>query len=146
MNVRCPSCNTAYRIDPAKVPEAGVRARCTVCSNVIPVTRDNEEASPALTTIAVGTQPVPEPREPSLSQEEIAATLGDAFIAPPEETGGADSETSVTEAVPSPAPVAPSAEPASLGLATERSDPELVTPPAAPPAAGVGVEPACISH
>ena len=50
MNVRCPSCNTAYRIDPAKVPEAGVRARCTVCSKVIPVTRDEEAASPAPST------------------------------------------------------------------------------------------------
>ncbi len=140
MNVRCPSCNTAYRIDPAKVPEAGVRARCTVCSNVIPVTRDNDEASPAPTTVAVGTEPVPEPREPSLSQEEIAATLGDAFIAPPEELEGADSETQVTEAAPSPAPVAPSAEPASPGLATEPSGPELVRPRATPPAAGVDVE------
>ena len=140
MNVRCPSCNTAYRIDPAKVPEAGVRARCTVCSNVIPVTRDNGEASPAPATVAAGTQPVPDRREPSLSQEEIAATLGDAFIAPPEEPGGADSETPVTEAAPPPAPVAPSAEAASPGLATEPSGPELVTPRATPPAAGVGVE------
>ena len=88
MNVRCPSCNTVYRIDQAKVPEAGVRARCTVCSHVIPVTRDEEAASPAPTEVAAGTQPVPEPREPSLSQEEIAATLGEAFIAPPEGAWG----------------------------------------------------------
>ncbi len=136
MNVRCPSCNTVYRIDPAKVPEAGVRARCTVCSRVVPVTRDEEEASPAPTTVAAGTQSVPEPQEPSLSQEEIAATLGEAFIAPPEEPGRADSETPVTEAAPPPVTVAPSAELVSPGLATEPSGPELVRPRATPPAAG----------
>ena len=116
MNVRCPSCNTVYRIDPAKVSGAGVRARCTVCSHVIPVTRDEEAAAPAPTTVAAGTQHVPEPREPSSSQEEIAATLGEAFIAAPEEPGGGDSETPVTEAAPAPppVPVAPSTEPAFL--------------------------------
>ena len=39
MNVTCPSCTTIYRVDPAKVPAAGVRARCKVCSAIFPVTR-----------------------------------------------------------------------------------------------------------
>ena len=34
MNVTCPNCATIYRVDPAKVPESGVRARCSVCSAV----------------------------------------------------------------------------------------------------------------
>ena len=34
MNVTCPNCATIYRVDPAKVPESGVRARCAVCSAV----------------------------------------------------------------------------------------------------------------
>ncbi|MGK2961275.1 MAG: zinc-ribbon domain-containing protein [Gemmatimonadaceae bacterium] len=37
MNVSCPQCSTVYRVDPAKVPEGGVRARCSTCSGVIPV-------------------------------------------------------------------------------------------------------------
>ena len=37
MNVSCPSCETVYRVDPAKVPAGGVRARCAVCSNVFAV-------------------------------------------------------------------------------------------------------------
>ena len=139
MNVRCPSCNTVYRIDPAKVPEAGVRARCTVCAHVIPVTRDEEASSPAPTTVAAGTQSVPEPREPSLSQQELAATLGEAFIAPPEELGGAHGEPPVTEAVPPPVPVAPLAEPASPGPATEPSGPD--SRPAAPTAVPAGPPP-----
>src|SRR5438874_9728675 len=28
VNVTCPSCETVYRVDPAKVPPGGVRARC----------------------------------------------------------------------------------------------------------------------
>src|SRR5438874_2320217 len=37
MNVTCPSCETVYRVDPAKVPAGGVRARCAVCSSVFAV-------------------------------------------------------------------------------------------------------------
>jgi len=37
MNVSCPQCSTVYRVDPAKVPEGGVRARCSTCGGVIPV-------------------------------------------------------------------------------------------------------------
>ncbi len=42
MNVRCPSCRTVFRVDPAKVPEAGVRARCAVCAATIDVRRDGQ--------------------------------------------------------------------------------------------------------
>ncbi|MFI5210976.1 MAG: zinc-ribbon domain-containing protein, partial [Gemmatimonadales bacterium] len=46
MNVSCPSCATVYRVDPAKIPPAGVRARCQICAAVFPVRRaaENEEA------------------------------------------------------------------------------------------------------
>src|SRR3954470_2781320 len=44
MNVTCPNCATVYRVDPAKVPEAGVRARCAVCSAVFAVRRESESA------------------------------------------------------------------------------------------------------
>ena len=39
MNVSCPQCATVFRVDPAKVPERGVRARCSVCGALIPVRR-----------------------------------------------------------------------------------------------------------
>ncbi len=39
MNVTCPQCATVFRVDPAKVPEGGVRARCSVCSGLIAVHR-----------------------------------------------------------------------------------------------------------
>ncbi len=34
MNVTCTACQTVFRVDPAKVPAAGVRARCSVCAGV----------------------------------------------------------------------------------------------------------------
>jgi predicted Zn finger-like uncharacterized protein len=34
MNVTCGTCQTVFRIDPAKLPAAGVRARCSVCAGV----------------------------------------------------------------------------------------------------------------
>lgn len=37
MNVSCPECSTVYRVDPAKVPQGGVRARCSTCNGVIPI-------------------------------------------------------------------------------------------------------------
>jgi predicted Zn finger-like uncharacterized protein len=37
MNIRCPHCQTVFRIDPARVPERGVRARCARCSGIFRV-------------------------------------------------------------------------------------------------------------
>lgn len=47
MNVSCPQCSTVYRVDPAKVPAGGVRARCSTCSGVIAV--GLQGAAPRLT-------------------------------------------------------------------------------------------------
>ena len=35
MNVSCPECRSVFRVDPAKVPVGGVRARCSVCGGII---------------------------------------------------------------------------------------------------------------
>jgi len=42
MNVRCPSCETIYRVDPAKVPDEGLRTSCATCGTVFPVTHQRE--------------------------------------------------------------------------------------------------------
>ena len=47
MNVRCPSCQTVFRVDPARVPEAGVRARCARCSATFALTRQGVAADGA---------------------------------------------------------------------------------------------------
>ena len=37
VNVSCPECRSVFRVDPSKVPAAGVRARCSVCGGIITV-------------------------------------------------------------------------------------------------------------
>ncbi|MGI9139759.1 MAG: zinc-ribbon domain-containing protein [Gemmatimonadaceae bacterium] len=59
MNVGCPQCSSIFRVDPAKVPPGGVRARCSICSGVIPV------PEPSAERIAAGPQP---PAPPSLAR------------------------------------------------------------------------------
>ncbi len=65
MNVTCPQCTSVFRVDPAKVPLTGVRARCSVCSGLIAVRRPVASA-PVLPPIDVPAPevvppPVPEP-------------------------------------------------------------------------------------
>ncbi len=63
MNVTCPQCATVFRVDPAKVPERGVRARCSVCSSLIAVRR-------------------PPPAPPALPPEQSIVAVADAPVRP----------------------------------------------------------------
>ncbi len=68
MNVTCPQCASVFRVDPAKVPERGVRARCSVCGGLIGVRRPLV-ASPVLppaevVRVASSSAPPPPPRNP----------------------------------------------------------------------------------
>jgi predicted Zn finger-like uncharacterized protein len=58
MNVSCPDCRSIFRVDPAKVPPSGVRARCSVCSGVIAI------PAPSLSSPAGGTMRAPTPPTP----------------------------------------------------------------------------------
>ena len=49
MNVSCPDCRSIFRVDPAKVPPNGVRARCSVCSGVISIPAPSGVTTPAAT-------------------------------------------------------------------------------------------------
>ena len=69
MNVRCPSCETLYRVDPAKVPAEGVRASCATCGAVFLVsqrTSADQLTRPAETGLAAaaGTETPSEVAEP----------------------------------------------------------------------------------
>jgi predicted Zn finger-like uncharacterized protein len=59
MNIACPECRSVFRVDPAKVPAGGVRARCSVCGGVITVStelaeRGNASGAPNASAGAVG--------------------------------------------------------------------------------------------
>src|SRR5438132_663066 len=91
MNVACPDCKTVFRVDPAKVPAAGVRARCSVCSGIIPVPAPMEPARAA--------QPVGEAARTEMRTGEFSAS------------GGAMPWSGYREA-PAPAAAPPAAAPA----------------------------------
>ena len=44
MNVSCPECQSVFRVDPARVPGPGIRARCSVCGGIIPITTVDGQA------------------------------------------------------------------------------------------------------
>ena len=40
MTVQCPSCLTSFPVDPNKVPDGGVSARCSVCPSIFRVEKE----------------------------------------------------------------------------------------------------------
>ena len=120
MNVSCPDCRSVFRVDPAKVPIGGVRARCSVCGGVIAVSApefgEAEVAAtlPSVTPIVEIVASVPEPMfesdaeaAPEPAEEEIIPIAEPAFTppAPPIVTPVARPEV---PPVPPPMPAAPS--------------------------------------
>jgi predicted Zn finger-like uncharacterized protein len=115
VNVTCPSCETVYRVDPAKVPAGGVRARCSVCSNVFAVSADG------------ATPPAPAP-----APVRASAPAPPAAPAPP---------VAAPSARPRP-PVAPPAAPARPLMPAAPPPLARPTAPPAPPAPPVRPAPA----
>lgn len=61
MNVRCPQCQSMFRVDPERVPASGIKARCARCSNVFELSREGVKATaPAPRPKLVQTPPAPE--------------------------------------------------------------------------------------
>lgn len=62
MTVNCPECKSVFRVDPAKVPATGVRARCSVCGGIIAIAAGTLPVSvtPSAANLAVPTaRPTP---------------------------------------------------------------------------------------
>jgi len=150
MNVTCPNCATIYRVDPAKVPEAGVRARCNVCSAVFAVRRE-PEATPGQPVVkaAAPVQPArpepprpesPRPEPPPVQQprpEPPRAAVPGAAPRPP----GAASPAAPSGLPPRPAapqrpvgPAAPTGSSAGVSAAAAPAAAPRAPAPAAPPA------------
>lgn len=104
MNVSCPQCSTVYRVDPAKVPVGGVRARCSSCSAVISVGMQSHSSrptpgrttpvrpTPSRPTPSRPTPPLPPsarptPAEPVQARSTPVDPLGAAFSARPSPPG-----------------------------------------------------------
>ena len=125
MNVTCPNCATVYRVDPAKVPVGGVRARCNVCSAVFAVRRE-AEAQPVLAATAPrqperpGALSAVKPEAPSPSAQPEAPKAA----AQPESPRPAQPVATIRP--PSPGPAAPA------GPSVPASRPTIPQRPSAP--------------
>jgi predicted Zn finger-like uncharacterized protein len=142
MNVTCPNCATVYRVDPAKVPAAGVRARCSVCSAVFAVRREGDaEAAKSSPALRVETPRAAAPPQASAAPEPPRPVQPAASARPPSSTGApAPAAPSGGPAGPSavPRPAAPAAPSTPAGVATPAAPrPATANPAAAPnPLAG----------
>jgi predicted Zn finger-like uncharacterized protein len=121
MNVTCPNCATVYRVDPAKVPEAGVRARCAVCNAVFAVRREADSGRQAAPPAAAS---IPSP-PPALHPPESETRLQPPAAVPVRaEPARSEPVRPAPITIPEPAP-APPLRPASA--------PPVPPPAAAPP-------------
>jgi predicted Zn finger-like uncharacterized protein len=135
MNVSCPDCRSIFRVDPAKVPPTGVRARCSVCSGVIPIPAPSGQTTPTGSTarsVTSGSEaPPPERARPAQSRGWEAPPPAGApppAAAPPLRTEVPSTSRPRTEAGERPAPAATATPPSpSTGL------PEFTPAPPAPP-------------
>jgi predicted Zn finger-like uncharacterized protein len=130
MNVTCPNCATIYRVDPAKVPESGVRARCAVCNAVFPVRRDMElarpDARPGPTAASAVSLPTPKVEPPTSQQPRLDPVRQD----PPRPEPRPEPKTQPTFTPPPPREPVRAAEPVS-DRAPAAAPPSM--PPGGPP-------------
>jgi predicted Zn finger-like uncharacterized protein len=140
MVVQCSSCLTEFELDPAKVPAAGVRARCSVCSAVIVVPAPPVQVAEQAAPLSAQTPETPPPPAPEWSTPVAAAPE----IAPPQVA--ATREPEVPEAQPAQqaqevpvaqetAPAAPQETPTAGGAWARRTPPYGYRPSAPEPAA-----------
>jgi predicted Zn finger-like uncharacterized protein len=76
VNVSCLGCRSVYRVDPAKVPACGVRARCSVCSGVIGINVGRPTPAPAQQAPRLSVSLPSPPPVPSLAVTQVVPTLG----------------------------------------------------------------------
>ncbi|MDQ3673276.1 MAG: zinc-ribbon domain-containing protein [Gemmatimonadota bacterium] len=118
MNVSCPDCRSVFRVDPAKVPATGVRARCSVCSGIISIPAPTGTNTPS----ASGPRIPPSAENPAQSRPRSAP--------PPQ--GAWDSSPFSTPSAPQPPAVTPPYVPPARTAAPVAPPPRAAVPAAAP--------------
>lgn len=126
MNVSCPKCQTVFRVDPAKVPPRGVRARCSVCAGVFFVGAEPAPAVPAVSVPAAPPVTPPQPAPLAAQPAPVQAVVAPPVVSPP--VAPAVMPPARPPAVPASAPAPTVAAPAPPAVS-----PPAVRAPAAPP-------------
>jgi predicted Zn finger-like uncharacterized protein len=130
--VHCTHCDTAFPVDPEKVPDGGVRARCTRCEGIFFVAKPAHVAPAA----PVEDVDVPSAQEPSAREPEVAA---DPHVVPapvtpspvepePDDAGFGSFDDEIEVAAPAPSTYA-SDEPATLADESVQGSPDVEDAP-----------------
>jgi len=133
MNVSCGQCQTVFRVDPEKVPAAGVRARCSVCSGVFWVRREAPSpppapaAAPQVVAPVVAAPPTRAPSPPPPAPSEPLFRMPAPAAAPP-----TAAPTPLRPSAPLPAPAV---SPGFNRTPARAPSPPAAQVPVAPPAA-----------
>lgn len=64
ITVTCPSCSSAFPVDPAKIPEGGVNARCSSCGDIFRIEKPAPPEAPATLEAPSAPAAAPEPPAP----------------------------------------------------------------------------------
>jgi predicted Zn finger-like uncharacterized protein len=139
MNVQCPSCSTTFRVDPAKVPAGGVRARCSVCAAVFPVSVMQDAGAPAAANAPIRTAAPPPPRPapmPPIPATPVLTPRAEVPTSPPVATPATPRPAQASSLIP---PAIPGARPPQPRPGTTPL-PQPVVPPR-PAAGGRAVNP-----
>ena len=133
MNVRCPNCQSVFRVDPARVPPTGIRAKCSRCGKPFVLKPPASRSAPGPSAAQ------PQPTAPSApavpggqgSQPPAAPTPASpaSMTARPEPPPTAHAQPAPQPAPPAAPPKPPVAEP-----------PVAEPSPAAPPRPGATVQ------
>jgi predicted Zn finger-like uncharacterized protein len=139
VNVACPECRTVFRVDPDRVPDPGVRARCSVCGGIITIAAERswaDDFAAEPTAQPVETSPcAPEPSPYASTEESREATIAATAAQSHEEVAHSDAAaTSGPPAESTPEPVV--AEQPAAEAAAREAPPASPSAPRAPIAAG----------
>ncbi|HLA89492.1 MAG TPA: zinc-ribbon domain-containing protein, partial [Gemmatimonadaceae bacterium] len=129
MNVTCPDCRSVFRVDPAKVPLGGVRARCSVCGGVIPVPAPDLAVAGAVAGVTPAGM-VTAARGPTSPVVPVEGDVAAALFGP--EAAAAPPIVEEALAVRA-APATPVLTPALTPAAAPRRATPIFTPPSPPP-------------
>jgi predicted Zn finger-like uncharacterized protein len=151
MNIRCPECRTVFRVDPARIPPAGVRARCSRCSTTFHVTRDAAAEQPtAAPPMPAAEHATAAPPMPAAAAAEAVQAAAAAAVETARSVASGIAEAVAGRAAPDAGSTEPSAQEATAPPRqptdeTPASDPAgaVVEPPpqTAPPAAAAPQQP-----
>lgn len=152
MTVSCPECRSVFRVDPAKVPATGVRARCSVCGGVISISGGTlpisvtpsslgavnaSRLTPARPFAAAGAAPTPMAGTAPISGGDALGRAMVGMTPPVSAAPPITAPASVAPVPPVPAPAAPLPQPP-VAEVPVMAPAAVAAPPAPPVATAVG--------